>query len=32
VQGGAAGVFARWLRDECARVQADAAEWLSGLG
>lgn len=30
-KAGAAGVFARWLQVECARAQADAAEWLSGL-
>ena len=28
---GAAAVFARWLRAECAQAQADAAAWLSGL-
>lgn len=30
-EAGAAGVFASWLQAECARAQADAAEWLSGL-
>jgi len=28
---GPAGVFAAWLQAECARAQADAAEWLSDL-
>ena len=32
VEAGAAGLFARWLKAECARAQADATEWLSGLG
>jgi len=27
----AAGLFADWLRAECAHVQAEAADWLSGL-
>ncbi len=31
VEAGAAGVFARWLRAECAQAQADAAAWLSSL-
>lgn len=29
---GPASTFARWLRGECAQAQAEAAEWLSGLG
>lgn len=29
---GAAGVFARWLRAECARVQGESTAWLSALG